>query len=81
MSNDEYTSVEHRVLANPSQDPRVSIAIFFNPCVRDNMFGPFPELVSTEKPAVYQQFTLADYLKRFFTKELDGKSLTNYYKL
>ncbi|WCJ33609.1 2-oxoglutarate (2OG) and Fe(II)-dependent oxygenase superfamily protein [Euphorbia peplus] len=53
MSNGEYTSVDHRVLANPSVDPRISVAIFFNP----------------------------DYMTRFFSKQLDGRTLTNYYKL
>ncbi|GLT57812.1 hypothetical protein SLA2020_307600 [Shorea laevis] len=81
MSNDEYSSVEHRVLANPSPEPRVSIAVFFNASAREDLYGPFPELVSQEKPAAYRQFTYSDYLTRFFTKELDGKSLTNYYKL
>ncbi|KAB5538048.1 hypothetical protein DKX38_015581 [Salix brachista] len=81
LSNNEYKSNEHRVLANGCQDPRISIAIFFNPLKRDNLFGPFPELISPEKPAVYREFVYTDYIKRFFTKELDGKSLTNYYKL
>ncbi|KAG6759506.1 1-aminocyclopropane-1-carboxylate oxidase [Populus alba x Populus x berolinensis] len=81
LSNDEYKSSEHRVLANGCHDPRISIAIFFNPLKRDSLFGPFPELISPEKPAVYREFIYTDYIKRFFTKELDGKSLTNYYKL
>ncbi|KAJ4710053.1 1-aminocyclopropane-1-carboxylate oxidase-like 1 [Melia azedarach] len=81
MSNDEYKSVEHRVLANTSQEPRISIAIFFNPSNRDGLYGPFPDLISPEKPARFRQFTLTDYLRRFFTKELDGKSLVNYYRL
>ncbi|KAK0574140.1 hypothetical protein LWI29_018773 [Acer saccharum] len=81
MSNDEYKSVEHRVLANPSQEPRISVAVFFNTNERDRMYGPFPELVSPEKPAHFRQFEYTDYLKRFFTKELDGKSLVNYYRV
>ncbi|KAI5573664.1 hypothetical protein BDE02_10G095200 [Populus trichocarpa] len=81
LSNDEYKSNEHRVLANGCHEPRISIAIFFNPLKRDSLFGPFPELISPEKPAVYREFIYTDYIKRFFTKELDGKSLTNYYKL
>ncbi|GKV12527.1 hypothetical protein SLEP1_g23657 [Rubroshorea leprosula] len=83
MSNDEYKSVEHRVLANAFPEPRVSVAVFFNasPGAREELYGPFPELVSQEKPAVYRQFTYSDYIRRYFTKELDGKSLTNYYKL
>lgn len=81
MSNDEYRSVEHRVLANANPKPRVSIAVFYNASAREDLYGPFPELVSEEKPAVYRQFTYSDYMRRFFTKELDGKSLTNYYKV
>ncbi|XP_058184743.1 1-aminocyclopropane-1-carboxylate oxidase homolog 1-like [Rhododendron vialii] len=81
ISNDEYKSVEHRVLANPLQEPRVSVAVFCNPSNRDGLFGPLPELVLQEKPARYRQFTLSDYLQRFFKKELDGKTLTNYYRL
>ena len=81
MSNDEYKSVEHRVLANPSNEPRVSIAVFFNSSAREALYGPFSELTSPEKPALYRQFTYNDYMTRFFTKELDGKTLTNYYKL
>ncbi|KAL3510492.1 hypothetical protein ACH5RR_029893 [Cinchona calisaya] len=81
MSNDQYKSVEHRVFANPLRNPRVSIAVFLTPGHRDHLCGPFPELISAEKPAVYRQFTLSDYMARFFTKELDGKTLTNYYRI
>lgn len=81
MSNDEYISVEHRVLANSFREPRISAAVFFNPSNRDRLYGPFPELISPEKPTRFKQFTLTDYLRRVFTKELDGKSLVNYYRL
>ncbi|XP_004236932.1 1-aminocyclopropane-1-carboxylate oxidase homolog 4 [Solanum lycopersicum] len=81
ISNDEYKSVVHRVLANPFQEPRVSVAIFFNPGQRENSFGPLPELISDEKPAVYREFMYTDYMGRFFSKELDGKTLTNYYRV
>ncbi|KAF2285233.1 hypothetical protein GH714_006968 [Hevea brasiliensis] len=81
LSNDEYKSVDHRVLANPSPDPRVSIAIFFTAGKRDGLYGPFPELVSPEKPALYRQFVLNDYITRFFTKDLADKTLTNYYRI
>ncbi|XVE74650.1 hypothetical protein DITRI_Ditri12bG0034300 [Diplodiscus trichospermus] len=81
MSNDEYRSVEHRVVANPSSEPRVSIAVFYNAGDREALYGPFSELTSPEKPALYRQFKYSDYLTRFFTKELDGKTLTNYYRV
>ncbi|XP_059446087.1 1-aminocyclopropane-1-carboxylate oxidase homolog 4-like [Corylus avellana] len=81
ISNEEYKSAEHRVLANSKNEPRVSLAVFFNPSSREDLYGPLPELISPEKPAIYRQFTLTDFMTRFFKKELDGKSLTNYYKL
>ncbi|KAL3725790.1 hypothetical protein ACJRO7_030769 [Eucalyptus globulus] len=80
MSNDEYKSVDHRVLANPNQEPRVSVAVFCNPSNRENEFRPFPELISSDKPAAFRQFNLNEYMRRFFTKELEGKSLINYFR-
>ncbi|KAK1552403.1 hypothetical protein Q3G72_016175 [Acer saccharum] len=81
LSNDEYKSVEHRVLANSFSEPRISIAVFFSTIYGDNLYGPFPELVSQEKPALFTHFKFTDYIRRFLTKELDGRSLTNYYRL
>ncbi|XP_010043958.2 1-aminocyclopropane-1-carboxylate oxidase homolog 4-like [Eucalyptus grandis] len=80
MSNDKYKSVDHRVLANPNREPRVSIATLYNPSNSENEFGPFPELVSSDKPAAFRQFTFSEYKRRFFTKELGGKSLINYFR-
>lgn len=80
ISNEEYKSADHRVLANSSGEPRVSVAVFLNPSNREKMFGPLPELTSAEKPALYRNFTLNEFLSRFFKKELDGKSLTNYFR-
>lgn len=69
------------MLANSCNEPRVSIGVFFNPSDRQSEFGPLPELIKPERPALYRQFTLMDFLGRFFTKELDGKSLLNYYRI
>ncbi|CAL0318574.1 unnamed protein product [Lupinus luteus] len=81
ISNDEYKSADHRVLANSSGEPRVSVAVFLNPSSREKVFGPLPELTSTEKPALYRNFTLPEFLTRFFKKGLDGKTLTNFFRL
>jgi len=80
ISNEEYKSADHRVLANPSNEPRVSIAVFLNPGHREKLFGPLPELISAEKPSLYRDFTLNEFMTRFFKKELDGKSLTNFFR-
>ncbi|XP_039685985.1 1-aminocyclopropane-1-carboxylate oxidase homolog 5 [Medicago truncatula] len=42
ISNEEYKSADHRVLANPSNEPQVSIAVFLNPGTREKLFGPLP---------------------------------------
>lgn len=80
MSNDEYKSVDHRVLANASREARISVVAFFNPSNCESLLGPFPELVSPEKPAVYRQFNFSDYMKTFFTKDLEGKTLKHCFR-
>ncbi|XP_061994706.1 1-aminocyclopropane-1-carboxylate oxidase homolog 4-like [Rosa rugosa] len=81
ISNEEYKSVDDRVLANPHNEARLSIAVLLNPSNREGVFGPFPELVSPEKPALYKEFKFSEFLMRFFQKELNDKSLVNYFKL
>ncbi|OEL17521.1 1-aminocyclopropane-1-carboxylate oxidase-like protein 1 [Dichanthelium oligosanthes] len=64
VSNDEYKSVEHRVMIKSAQESRVSIALFFNPAKHDesDFFGPIPELVTAEKPAQYRSLTWPEML-------------------
>ncbi|KAL9234418.1 hypothetical protein vseg_009291 [Gypsophila vaccaria] len=81
ISNDEYKSGEHRVIANPSNEPRVSIAVFFNPGMAENVYGPLPELVSNEKPALYKEFKFSELIARFLTKELEGKAMISHFRL
>ncbi|XP_043696032.1 1-aminocyclopropane-1-carboxylate oxidase homolog 4-like [Telopea speciosissima] len=81
ISNDGYRSVEHRVLANHLLQPRISIAIFFNPSKREDLYGPLPELISQDKPALYRPFTLSEFLGRFFTRGLGDKSLISHFQL
>jgi hypothetical protein len=77
ISNGEYQSVEHRVLANSSKEPRISVLIFNNlgGWKESDEFGPFPELLSAEKPALYRGFTVPEYHQSFYSKGLDGKSI------
>ncbi|KNA25004.1 hypothetical protein SOVF_010540 [Spinacia oleracea] len=81
ISNDEYKSGEHRVFANPFRTARVSMAVFFSPGIYENIYGPLPGLVAPEKPALYQQLKFSDLVKNFFSKELEGKSMTSYFRL
>ncbi|KAF3432123.1 hypothetical protein FNV43_RR26862 [Rhamnella rubrinervis] len=80
LSNDEYKSVDHRVLANPTSKPRISIATFLRPSKTEDIYGPLPELITPEKPALFRQFKLSDYFRTFFTKAMKGKTLVNYYR-
>jgi isopenicillin N synthase-like dioxygenase len=80
ISNDNYISVEHRVLAKASKEPRISIVLFFNVADFD-YYGPLPELLSPNKPALYRKFTMPEFLESFFSKELDSKSFIQKVKL
>ncbi|GJW74113.1 oxoglutarate/iron-dependent dioxygenase [Tanacetum coccineum] len=72
MSNDEYKSVEHRLLATPNEVACVSVAVLSNPSNQERLYGPLPELISAEKPAVYQELFLAYYMRRFLWKTRNG---------
>ncbi|KAJ1282249.1 hypothetical protein BS78_03G037400 [Paspalum vaginatum] len=83
MSNEKYTSVEHRVVMNTQEEPRVSIAVFFSPGKRgDSVFyGPLPELVSSENPPKYRNFTMSEFYGKFFSRDLASKALIDHFKL
>lgn len=83
MSNDKYTSVEHRVVMNTLEEPRVSIGIFFSPGKRgDSVFyGPLPELVSSENPPKYRNFTMSEFYGTFFSRDLASKALLDNFKM
>lgn len=64
------------------QDARLSIALFFNPAKRDesDLFGPLPELVTAEKPALYRSFTISEFMN--FRREFGhGKSSIEQFKI
>ncbi|PIA34004.1 hypothetical protein AQUCO_03900116v1 [Aquilegia coerulea] len=81
VTNGRYKSVEHRVLANPNKQPRISVGVFFNPSNREELYGPLDELVSQEKPAIYRRFTLKEFMGKLFARGLDGKSLIDNFKV
>jgi hypothetical protein len=68
--------VEHRVLAKASKEPRISIVAFFNVMEHHNdfdYFGPLPELLSPNKPALYRKFTVSELNESYYSKGLDSK--------
>ncbi|KAI3471798.1 hypothetical protein Pfo_028451 [Paulownia fortunei] len=83
VSNGEYKSVQHRVLANSCREPRVSLVTFFNLTKwrESGCYGPLPELLTAEKPAIYRDFTIQEFHENFYSKGIDTKSLIEKIKL
>ncbi|PSS15912.1 1-aminocyclopropane-1-carboxylate oxidase [Actinidia chinensis var. chinensis] len=83
VSNGEYRSVQHRVLANSNKDSRISIVMFFNLAKwkGSGYYGPLPELLTPQKPAIYRDFTMQEFDQNFYGKGLDSKSLIDKIKL
>ncbi|KAI3472087.1 hypothetical protein Pfo_029375 [Paulownia fortunei] len=83
VSNGEYKSVQHRVLANSCREPRVSLVTFFNLTKwrESGCYGPLPELLTAEKPAIYRDFTIQEFHENFYSKGIDSKSLIEKIKL
>lgn len=59
MSNAIYKSVEHRVIVNSAKE-RLSLAFFYNP-KSDVPIEPAKELVTSDRPALYQPMTFDEY--------------------
>ncbi|KAM7257538.1 hypothetical protein ACFE04_013279 [Oxalis oulophora] len=84
VSNDKFKSIDHRVVAN-SNGPRISVACFFSGSEDTNrppkVYGPIKELISKENPAVYKEFMVGEYARKFFSGKLDDKSGLDHYKI
>ncbi|CAK7325870.1 unnamed protein product [Dovyalis caffra] len=72
LSNATYKSVEHRVIVNSSKD-RVSLAFFYNP-KSDIPIEPMKELVTPDRPPLYQAMTFDEYRLFIRTRGPSGKS-------
>ncbi|KAL1191301.1 1-aminocyclopropane-1-carboxylate oxidase-like protein 9 [Cardamine amara subsp. amara] len=80
ITNDKFSSVEHRVRAN-IDGPRISIACFFSSSVFPNstVYGPIKELLSNENPAKYKDFTIPEYTAGYLANSFEGRMyLSNY---
>ncbi|KAJ6714142.1 OXIDOREDUCTASE 2OG-FE II OXYGENASE FAMILY PROTEIN [Salix viminalis] len=76
MSNGRYKSVEHRVIANGSNN-RISVPIFINPGPSEKI-SPFPEVLASGEKAVYKEVLYSDYVRHFFHKAHDGKATIEF---
>ena len=85
----QYTSIQHRVLANSYKEPRISVVTFFNlnkwkadaDSDGDGYYGPLQELLKPEKPPIYRNFTAREYLDNFYSKGLDCESFIQKVKI
>lgn len=78
MSNDEFTSTDHRVLAN-LVGPRISVAGFFTgDSLNGTVYGPIKELVSEQHPPLYKEFTVREYISKFFARPIDKSGLDDF---
>ncbi|KAI3831889.1 hypothetical protein MKX03_022261 [Papaver bracteatum] len=73
MSNGIYRSVEHRATINSTKE-RLSVATFHNPKF-DAEIGPILSMITPETPALFRTIGHLDYLKKYVSHKLDGKSL------
>ncbi|XP_055961677.1 protein SRG1-like [Mercurialis annua] len=72
ISNGIYPSIEHRAVVNSVKE-RISISTFCSPRL-DAEIGPMPSLITPQTAPLFKRFAYADYLKTFFSRELDRKS-------
>ncbi|CAH2077975.1 unnamed protein product [Thlaspi arvense] len=72
ITNGTYRSIEHRGVVN-SEKERLSVASFHNPGTGKEV-GPLRSLVEREKAALFRSVTTEEYLKGFFSRELNGKT-------
>jgi isopenicillin N synthase-like dioxygenase len=82
VSNDKFTSVQHRVLANHA-GPRISIASVFrtHDHSREDMetvIGPIKELISKENPPIFKDTSFKEFLTNRFANGIGASALSPY---
>ncbi|OMO95488.1 Oxoglutarate/iron-dependent dioxygenase [Corchorus olitorius] len=82
ISNDSFTSVDHRVVTN-SVRPRVSVASFFTTALLPDsrLYGPIKELLSEENPPKYRETTVKGCITYLNAKGLSGSSPLPHFRI
>lgn len=81
VSNDKFKSVIHRATSNTTQT-RTSVACFFHGVtIAPKIYRPIKEIITKESPTMYREFTVSDFMVKFFTRGLDEKSGLNYVRI
>ncbi|XVF06435.1 hypothetical protein REPUB_Repub06bG0047900 [Reevesia pubescens] len=65
ISNDKFRSVQHRVLANRGDRPRVSVPCLFTTThfqPSNKLYGPIKDLLSADNPPLYKDSFIKDFL-------------------
>ncbi|KAL1337043.1 hypothetical protein AAHE18_10G106700 [Arachis hypogaea] len=75
LTNGIYRSIEHRVTIN-SKKERISIATFHKPQM-NKVISPIESLVTFERLALFRRINVADYYKKYFSRQLQEKSVPN----
>ncbi|KAI3700577.1 hypothetical protein L2E82_45330 [Cichorium intybus] len=83
ITNDNFVSSRHKVMANKTADPRISVASFFMRYLTDapNVLAPIKELLSEDNPAKYRGTTEKEFSIYFHQKGLDETSALSHFKI
>ncbi|KAI3853792.1 hypothetical protein MKX03_027822 [Papaver bracteatum] len=81
LSNDNYKSSQHRVVAN-HVGPRISVACFYRASVeKPTLLYPIKELISESNPAVYKEITFKEFVEYSHSRRPDGVSTLDHFKV